>query len=59
MLREVWTEETTEIINLVQMRECLEMSTLVRANLTGAQKLRIKSYDEKEKQQHWRLEMKC
>ena len=44
MLREVWTEEesekTTEITDLVQMRERLEeeMSTLVRATLTGAQK---------------------
>ena len=56
VLREVWTEEepekTTEITHLVQMREHLEeMSTLVRANLAGAQQRQKKSYDEKVKVQ--------
>ena len=56
VLREVWTEEetekTTEVIHLVQMRERLEeMSTLVRANLLGAQKRQKESYNKGVKEQ--------
>ena len=55
VLREVWTEETektTEVTHLVQMWERLEeMSTLVRANLLGAQKRQKESYNKGVKEQ--------